>query len=85
MFMYVNIDHKLQQQYAETWVFGMFSCCIRHGKYISGVCGIRRHGTHTFRLQPNSICDSIVNALELRLCWTSLSIYNIPLRINHYL
>ena len=52
---------------------------------ISGVCGIRRHGTHTFRLQPNSICDSIVNALELRLCWTSLLIYNIPLRINHYL
>ena len=52
---------------------------------ISGVCGIRRHGTHTFRLQPSSICDSIANALELRLCWTSLSIYNIPLRINHYL
>ena len=52
---------------------------------ISGVCGIRRHGTHMFRLQPSSICDSIANALELRLCWTSLSIYNIPLRINHYL
>ena len=52
---------------------------------ISGVCGIRRHGTHTFRLQPSSICDFIANALELRLCWTSLSIYNIPLRINHYL
>ena len=51
----------------------------------SGVCGIRGHGTHTFRLQPSSICDSIANALELRLCWTSLSIYNIPLRINHYL
>ena len=52
---------------------------------ISGVCGIRRQGTHTFRLQPSSICDSIANALELRLCLTSLSIYNIPLRINHHL
>ena len=52
---------------------------------ISGVCGIRRHSTHTFRLHPSSICDSIANALELSLCWTSLSIYNIPLRINHYL
>ena len=52
---------------------------------ISGVCGIRRHGTHTFRLQPSSICESIANAFELRLCWTSLSIYNISLRINNYL
>ena len=52
---------------------------------ISGLCGIRRHSTHTFRLQPSYICDSIANALELCLCWTSLLIYNIPQRINHYL
>ena len=37
MFMYVNVDLKLQRQYAETWVFRMFSCCVRQGKYILGL------------------------------------------------
>ena len=37
MFMYVNVDLKLLWQYAETWVFGMFSCCVHHGKYIWGL------------------------------------------------
>ena len=36
MFMYVNDDLKPSRQYAETWVFGMFSCCVRQGKYILG-------------------------------------------------
>ena len=38
MFMYVNVNPKLYRQYAETWVFGMFSCCVRQGKYIWGLC-----------------------------------------------
>ena len=37
MFMYVNVDLKPSRQYAETWVFGMFSCCVRQGKYILGL------------------------------------------------
>ena len=36
MFMPVNIDPKLDRQYAETWVFVMFSRCVRQGN-ISGV------------------------------------------------
>ena len=41
MFMYVNVDLKLQRQYAETWVFGMFSCCARQGNYILGLGNYR--------------------------------------------
>ena len=37
MFMYVNVDLKLYRQYAETWVFEMFSCCVHQGKYILGL------------------------------------------------
>ena len=36
MFMYISVDLKLYRQYAETWVFGMFSYCVRQGKYILG-------------------------------------------------
>ena len=38
MFMYVNVDPKLWRQYAETWIFGMFSCCVRQGKYLGNCC-----------------------------------------------
>ena len=38
MFIYVNVDPKLWRQYAETWVFGIFSCCVHQGKYIWGLC-----------------------------------------------
>ena len=34
MFMYVNVDLKLQRQYPETWIFRMLSGCVRQGKYL---------------------------------------------------
>ena len=37
MFMYVNVYPKLERQYTETWVFGMFLCWVRQGKYIWGL------------------------------------------------
>ena len=37
MFMYVNVDFKLQRQYSETWVSGMFSCCAHQVKSSLGL------------------------------------------------
>ena len=37
MFKYINVDLKLKRQYAETWVFETFLCCVRQGKYILGL------------------------------------------------
>ena len=36
MFIHMNVDPKLWQQYAETWVFVMFSRCVCQGN-ITGV------------------------------------------------
>ena len=50
MFLYVNVDLKLYRQYAETWVFGMFSCCVRQGNFILGLGNWRRDLTHQTRM-----------------------------------
>ena len=34
MFAYINDDPKLYRQYAETCVFGIFSCCVYQGRYV---------------------------------------------------
>ena len=42
MFMYVNVDPKLgNMQYAEPWVFEMFSHCVHQGKYIWGLVNFK--------------------------------------------
>ena len=49
MFMYANVDLKLQRQYAETWVFGMLSCCVRQGKYSLGLGNYYIFTIYTFK------------------------------------
>ena len=66
MFMYVNVNPKLWRQYLETWVFGMISCCVRRGKYIWGLCHLRRHAELILKMHQNR--KKIMSLRQLRQC-----------------